>query len=61
MSLARQMDREKTTSTTTFFGRFCVYENHVLGFFREKIDVVHIRLLAPLSEFLGVFGYLIEN
>jgi hypothetical protein len=55
------MDKKKTTSTTTFFGRFCVYENHVLRFFREKIDVVHIRLLGPLNEFLSVFGYLIEN
>jgi hypothetical protein len=43
MSLARQMDKRKTTSTTTFFGRFCVWENHVLCFTKEKIDIVQIR------------------
>jgi len=41
MSLARQMDKRKTS--TTFFGRFCVWENHVLCFTKEKIDIVQIR------------------
>lgn len=46
MSLARQMDRRKAMSTT-FFGRFCVWENHVLCFARGKIDIVQIE--PPLS------------
>jgi hypothetical protein len=46
MSLARQMHKKIATSTTTFFGRFCLCDNHVLCFAREKVDV---RIGPPLS------------
>jgi hypothetical protein len=44
--ITKQMDRWKATSTT-FFGKFCVWENHVLCFARIVFDIVQIR--PPLS------------